>query len=91
MDPGSWRWRRSESVLYREALDDVVLLVPGPEAEPFALAGGVHLWRLLEQPHTTGELATALAEEEAVPRANQELAALLAQLADSGAVERVPT
>jgi hypothetical protein len=77
--------------LYREALDDVVLLVPGLEAEPFALTGGVHLWRLLEQPHTTGELATALAEGEAVPQANQQLATLLARLADSGAVVRVPT
>jgi hypothetical protein len=78
--------------LYREALDDVVLLVSGhEEAEPFALAGGVYLWRLLEQPHTTGELATALAVGEAVPKANQELAALLARLADSGAVDRVRT
>ena len=77
---------RAEAVLYREALDDVVILVPGPEREPFALAGGVALWRLLEQPRTTGELVTALGAAD--PLASTELDTLLARLAESGAVDR---
>jgi hypothetical protein len=76
--------------LYREALDDVVILVPGPESEPFALTGGAALWGLLEQPRTTGELLTALSKGNAVPRAEAELDELLARLADSGAVDRTP-
>lgn len=73
--------------MFREVLDDVVILVPDREREPFALEGGAALWRLLEQPHTTSELLTALIEGPAVPQTAAELDALLAQLADSGAVE----
>jgi hypothetical protein len=81
-------WKRGDAVLYREALDDVVILVPGPEPEPFALSGGAQLWRLLEQPHTTGQLLAALTEGSAVAEA--EMDALLARLADLGAVDRLP-
>ena len=77
-------------MLYREALDDVVILVPGTDTEPFALAGGAPLWRLLAQPHTTGELLAALTEGMANSRAESELDGLLARLADSGAVELMP-
>lgn len=90
MNRGSLKWRRSEAVLYREALDDVVILVPGADTEPFALAGGAALWRLLARPHTTGELLAALTEKMANSRAEAELDGLLARLADSGAVELMP-
>jgi Coenzyme PQQ synthesis protein D (PqqD) len=90
MNRGSGKWKRCKRVLYRETLDDVVILVPGPESEPFALAGGAQLWRLLEHPHTTGQLLTALAEGSAAPRAQEEMDELLSQLADVGAVDWLP-
>jgi hypothetical protein len=86
-----WRWRRAETVLFREALDDVVLLVPGPEPTPFALAGGAALWRLLERPRTIGELVADIASGASVPpQGETELDALLNRLADAGAVDRMP-
>ena len=86
-----WRWRRAQAVLFREALDDVVLLVPGSEAEPFALAGGAALWRLLERPRTTDELMADMTAGMAVPAHGEaELEALLDRLADAGAVDRIP-
>lgn len=85
----SCRWQRSERVLYREALDDVVILVPGTDAEPFALAGGASLWRFLAQPRSTGELLASLTTETADPaREAEELEGLLNRLADAGAVHR---
>jgi hypothetical protein len=91
MHQGSWKWRRSEAVLFREALDDVVILVPGPEPEPFALAGGAALWRLLEQPCTTGDLLVAMgADGEDLANREGELEELLNSLAGSGAVDRIP-
>jgi hypothetical protein len=90
MDRGSWKWRRVKAVLYREALDDVVILVPGPQPEPFALAGGAHLWRLLEEPRTTGDLLAALnAGQEDLDEKEEELDELLGRLVDSGAVDRL--
>jgi hypothetical protein len=78
-------------VLFRQALDDVVILVPGPEPEPFAVAGGAALWRLLERPHTTADLLSALTAGVTVETsAATELDGLLAQLADAGAVDRIP-
>jgi hypothetical protein len=87
----TWRWRRAETVLFREVLDDVVLLVPGPEPEPFALAGGAALWRLLAQARTTVELmADATAGMTVQAGGQAELETLLSRLADAGAVDRVP-
>jgi hypothetical protein len=78
-------------VLFRQALGDVVILVPGREPEPFALAGGAALWRLLEQPRTTRELFSNLSAGMAVgSNADTELDGLLAWLADVGAVDRMP-
>jgi hypothetical protein len=86
-----WRWRRAETVLFREALDDVVLLVPGLEPEPFALVGGAALWRLLERPRTTSELVIGMAAGMDIPpKGEVELDALLNRLADAGAVDRIP-
>ncbi len=89
----SEKWRRAEAALFRQALDDVVILVPGPEPEPepFALAGGAALWRLLEQPRTTRQLLSALAAGLAIDtEADGELEGLLARLAEAGAVDRMP-
>lgn len=82
---------RAESALFREVLDDVVILVPGAEPEPFAVAGGAALWRLLERPRTTGEVLEALTAGLAVPtKGKAELEGLLARLTDAGAVDRMP-
>ena len=83
-------WRRAEAVLFRQAMDDVVLLVPGPDPEPFALAGGAALWRLLDRPCTTGQLLSTLSPGTAVSAsADSELDGLLIRLAEIGAVERI--
>jgi hypothetical protein len=96
---GSAKWRRAEAVLFRQALDDVVILVPGPqpalrpepEPEPFALAGGAALWRLLEQPRTTHELVSELTAGVTVnTEPGMELDGLLTRLAEAGAVDRIP-
>ena len=77
--------------MFRHVLDDVVILVPGRQPEPFALAGGAALWRLLEQPRTTRELISNLSAGMAVgSNADLELDGLLARLADAGAVDQVP-
>jgi hypothetical protein len=77
-------------VLFRWALDDVVILVPGPEPEPFALAGGAALWRLLEEPRSTCELMAALTKGgPAHEDGDAALEDLLTRLADAGAVDRV--
>ncbi len=78
-------------MLFRQALDDVVILVPGREAQPFALTGGLALWRLLEQPRTTRQLLSDLTPGLAVgTKAESELDGLLVWLADVGAVDRMP-
>jgi hypothetical protein len=90
---GSAKWRRAEAVLFRLALDDVVILVPGPEPEPepFALAGGAALWRLLEQPRTTHELVSELTAGVTVDtEPGTELEDLLTRLAEAGAVDLIP-
>ena len=85
-------WRRAEAVLFRQAMDDVVLLVRGPDPEPFALSRGAALWRLLEHPCTTGQLLSTLSPGTAVSAsAYSELDGLLARLAEIGAVERIPS
>jgi hypothetical protein len=82
------KWRRSETVLWRLVLDDVVLL-GRTGAEPFALAGGAALWALLAQPRRVDELVAALSEGHD-PTTEQELGTLLEDLKDAGAVERLP-
>jgi hypothetical protein len=72
-------------------MDDVVILVPGPDAEPFALAGGAALWSLLDEARTTHELLSALTADLTVGvMAEAELDGLLARLAEVGAVDRIP-
>jgi hypothetical protein len=82
------RWRRSKTVLWRFVLDDAVLLCPG-RAEPFALAGGARLWTLLDEPLRIDELLAALSAEQE-SNSEKDLARLLGDLAEAGAVERLP-
>jgi hypothetical protein len=84
----SYRWRRSETVLWRLVLDDAVLLGP-TSPEPFALAGGAGLWMLLAEPRRLDELMAALSGGND-PTSEKDLASLLKDLADLGAVERLP-
>jgi hypothetical protein len=81
------RWRRSKTVLWRLVLDDAVLLSSG-RAEPFALAGGARLWDLLGQPLRIDELLAALSVENE-PHSEKDLARLLEDLAEAGAVDRL--
>jgi hypothetical protein len=85
---GSDRWQRSETVLWRLVLDDAVLLGP-TSPDPFALAGGAGLWALLAEPRRVDELVAALSKGND-PTTEKELASLLKDLADFGAVERLP-
>jgi hypothetical protein len=85
---GSDRWRRSDTVLWRLVLQDAVLLCPG-RPEPFALAGGAGLWAALTEPRRVDELVAALATGND-PATEKELTGLLRELAEWGAVERLP-
>lgn len=86
----SVRWKRAEAVLFRQVLDDVVILAPGPEPEPLALTGGAALWRLLAQPRTTHQLLSTLTSGRDVDTpAEAELDGLLERLADMRAVDRL--
>jgi hypothetical protein len=90
--PVKWsgKWKRRDAVLFRRVLDDVVVLVPGPEPEAVALAGGAALWSQLERPQTTSQLAAALtADIEDRAKADADLDELLSRLVDLGAVDRV--
>jgi hypothetical protein len=72
-------------VLWREVLDDVILLAER-DSEPVALARGAPLWRRLVEASTEREL------EEATPTpvGTGALTALLEDLYRRGAVERQP-
>jgi Coenzyme PQQ synthesis protein D (PqqD) len=53
-------YRRCSDVLWRRALDAVLVLPPGA-AEPITLAAtGPEVWELLETPHSLAELAGKL-------------------------------
>ncbi len=86
------RWARADGVLSRLVLDDAVILTPGGE-EPFALARGANLWSLLDVPRTVDDLAGALADRGAGPgsEGKEALAALLDELAGTGALLRLPS
>ena len=76
---------------FRQALDDVVILVPGREPEPVALTGGAAMWTVLEQPCTSRQLFSGQSEGMAVTKnADTELDGLLAWMAGVGAVDRMP-
>ena len=78
------RWARAAGVMWRNVLDDVVVLAPGTP-DPFALAGGAALWAALEAPGTPAELAAASGSAD--PAGAEAVASLLADLAARGAVE----
>jgi len=83
-------WRRRAAVSWRRSIDAVVLM-PAGAAEPAALPGtAAAVWDLLAEPASLAELVAALSEVYAVdPEAiTDDVAALLAQLAELGAVER---
>ena len=84
---GDERWSRSEDVLWRQVLDDAVLLTPS-DPEPFALAGGALLWDLLAQPRTVADLVDAICERtDADPAAvDIGIREVLADLEGRGAV-----
>jgi hypothetical protein len=82
-------------VLWRRAVDAVVLLPVGAD-DPVLLPGtGAPVWELLEQPATLDELLAALREVYGTDAADgasvaADVAALLDRLVDLGAVELDP-
>ena len=56
------RWRRRESVLWRRAID-VVVILPDGAGEPVSLPGtGAMVWELLAEPASLSELVTTFTE-----------------------------
>lgn len=53
-------WRRSERVLWREVLGDVVLVRADGDSDPFALAGGAALWSLLAERRDMSSLLASM-------------------------------
>ncbi|MEZ5145405.1 MAG: PqqD family protein [Acidimicrobiales bacterium] len=87
------RWRRAPDALWRESPDALIVKAPVSDVEPVAVSGAAaHLWDLLAEPHTTDELAEALAElhhaDADVVRTDIE--PVLASLCDHHVVERLP-
>ena len=82
------RWRRSDAVLWREVLDDAVLLPPGA-TEVVALTGGAGLWEVLKQPSTIVELVRVLGTTDEAGT-TESLVRLLDELSAAGALERLP-
>ena len=84
-------WRRDERTLSRSMPGLVVVL--GPErGDPIVLRGtGVALWRALDRPQSTDELAISLAEEfDASPDAvRSDIEPVLEQLSVAGVLRAV--
>lgn len=87
--PAAWRrvttWRRSDRVLWRFVLDDVVVLTEGGDGEPFVLGGGRALWEALAH----GTELDPLAERLGAGDSKQDLSSLLESLAEAGLIERL--
>lgn len=81
-------WRRSANVLWRVVLDDAVLLCPA-RREPFVLSGGAGLWALLAEPRRVDELLKAMPSGQD-PTTEKDLARLLEDLSEAGAVDWLP-
>jgi hypothetical protein len=83
--------QRAPAVLWREGEFGVVLLAPGA-GEPRTITGaGRELWRALARPGTPTELAAQLATAFGTDptRVAADIAPVLAELRDLGAVEQV--
>jgi hypothetical protein len=83
--------RRAPGVLWREGAFGVVLLVP-PGRDPRTLTGtGRALWRAVEEPITPRALAQRLAASFVTDanRVASDIAPVLAELLELGALERV--
>jgi len=77
-------WRRSDRVLFRLVLDDVVLLPLDGDGEPFALAGGRTLWEALSEGAPLDQLAVRVGASGS----EADLQLVLEGLVGSGVVER---
>jgi hypothetical protein len=85
-------WCRRDDVLWRRSLDAVILL-PTEAEEPVTLPGtGAVVWDLLEEPTTLAELVETLTAlyGEAPSVVEHDVATLLAELEDLGAVTQAP-
>ena len=88
VDRSSRSWRRSDSVLWRQILDDVVLLPSESDLDPFALAGGAELWSLLRERRDLSALIASLYPGvQSSETRRDELLLLLSDLERTGAVE----
>jgi hypothetical protein len=90
MGPAGDRWRRDERTLSRSAPDLVVLLGPNG-GDPIVLRNtGVALWRSLDRPRTTDELANSLADEFGARHkaVRSDIEPVLAQLSAAGVLRK---
>lgn len=53
-------WIRSDALLWRVVLGDIVVVAADSDDGPLAIAGGAALWKMLERPCTASELGTGL-------------------------------
>ena len=71
-------------MLWRDVMDDVVVLASVGDGDPIVLTDGSGLWQLLDEPRTLDELGAQLGS--AAP--HKDLDALLSRLSDAGVVVR---
>ena len=87
-EPTSLRYCRDASVLARETLTGVLLLVPGVDEPMLVTSPGDVIWGLLNEPVNLVELTELLAEAYRAPveTVRADVEPLLAELVAAGAV-----
>ena len=86
------RWVRGDDVLWREALDRVVILPPGSDEPLILTEPGGAVWDLLAEPRALEDVVATLAERygETRERVAADLAPLLDELVRCGALKAAP-
>lgn len=83
-------WIRSDDLLWRLVLGDIVVVAAGGDDEPLAIAGGTALWKMLERPCTADELGAGLSgATHPAQSLSVSLHDLLLDLENAGVVSRI--
>jgi hypothetical protein len=90
LQPKSVVLRRNKTVLWRRAVDGILLLSPGNSVPAVLDASGAAVWDLLEEPRTTESLILALAARYVVTpsRIAEDVVPFLDELVASGVLHR---